>query len=249
MTTVRDVRLGGVVASQFIDEDAARSADQPAVLMVHGWMGNRRDIVMTAAAEGAAQAGWASYSVDMPGHGERAGEIARLRPWEFGAELVETIQTLADQHERVAVLGCSLGSFMLLSALTQAAESRGEAAIGGPALLVAPLVDMEAHIERKMHINGITEARLNRERRINLPKGDALDREYLRYVRKHPVDPGVPVQILYGARDEITPQGDIGRFAARVRAGVTTIDAGHSLETPQELGWVTRWTRRMLLAG
>lgn len=138
---------------------------------------------------------------------------------------------------------------MLLSALTEAAESGGEAAIDGPALLVAPLVDMEAHIDRKMRVNGITEARLNRERRINLPKGDALDREYLRYVRKHPLEPRARVQILYGSRDEITPQGDIGRFASRVRAGVTTIDAGHFLETPEELGWVTRWTRRMLLAG
>ena len=55
------------------------------ILYLHGQGGSKAEAAFFAAA--AADAGWQTVSVDLPGHGDRESEAAALVPWQVVPEL------------------------------------------------------------------------------------------------------------------------------------------------------------------
>lgn len=165
------------------------------ILYLHGQGGSKAEAAFFAAA--AADAGWQTVSVDLPGHGDRESEAAALVPWQVVPELRCALAELRGRWDRVGLFGSSLGAWFGLLAYP-------DAPLAG-ALFLSPVVDMEALIRKMMGWAGVSEERLAQEGRIPTTFGQTLSWEYLRYVRTHPARRWrTPTAILYGARDHLT---------------------------------------------
>ncbi len=208
------------------------------ILYLHGQGGSKAEAASFAAA--AADAGWQTVSVDLPGHGDREAEAADLVPWQVVPELRCALAELRGRWDRVGLFGSSLGAWFGLLAYP-------DAPLAG-ALFLSPVVDMEALIRRMMGWAGVSEERLAREGSISTTFGQTLSWEYLRYVRTHPVRRWrTPTAILYGARDHLTDRETVEAFAARNGCRLTVEEAGeHWFHTPQQLAAVDRWQRACL---
>ena len=206
-------------------------------LYLHGQGGSKAEAASFAAA--AAEAGWQTVSMDLPGHGDRA-EAADLVPWRVVPELRRALAELRGRWDRVGLSASSLGAWFGLLAYP-------DASLAG-ALLLSPVVDMEALIRKMMGWAGVSEKRLAREGTIPADFGQDLSWAYLRYVRAHPVRRWrTPTAILYGGRDHLTDRETIETFAGRWNCRLTAEPAGeHWFHTPEQLAAVDRWQRAAL---
>ena len=209
-------------------------------LYLHGQGGSKEEAVAVAAA--AADAGWQTVSVDLPGHGERTAEAADLVPWRVVPELRALLAELSGRWERVGLFGSSLGAWFGLLAYP-------DASLAG-ALLLSPVVDMEALIQKMMGWAGVSEERLAREGIIPTDFGQDLSWEYLQYVRANPIRRWTaPTAILYGGRDHLTDRETVEAFARRWNCRLTVEPEGeHWFHTPEQLAAVDRWQRESLRA-
>lgn len=207
-------------------------------LYLHGQAGNKEEAAAFAAA--AEDAGWQTVSVDLPGHGERLEEETDLVPWRVVPELKAVFSYLGSIWQQTALFGSSLGAWFGLLAYPNAP-------LAG-ALLLSPVVDMEALIRKMMGWAGVTEARLAREGTIPTDFGQTLSWEYLQYVRANPIRRWTaPTAILYGGRDHLTDRETIETFAGRWNCRLTAEPAGeHWFHTPEQLAAVDRWQRAAL---
>ena len=187
------------------------------ILYLHGQGGSKAEAAFFAAA--AADAGWQTVSVDLPGHGDRESEAAALVPWQVVPELRCALAELRGRWDRVGLFGSSLGAWF--------------------GLLAYPDAPLAA---------GVSEERLAQEGRIPTTFGQTLSWEYLRYVRTHPARRWrTPTAILYGARDHLTDRETVEAFAARNGCRLTVEEAGeHWFHTPEQLAVVDRWQRACL---
>ena len=103
-------------------------------LCVHGQFGNKFEAESFARI--AVPLGWQVLAVDLPEHGERAGNSsARFDPWHSVPELHGIISSLRSKNKRVALRAVSIGAwFSLLAARGIFLEC---------CLLVSPLLNME----------------------------------------------------------------------------------------------------------
>lgn len=202
-------------------------------LYLHGQGGSKEEAAAFAAA--AADAGWQTVSVDLPGHGARTAEAADLVPWRVVPELRALLAELPGSWEQVGLFGSSLGAWFGLLAYQDASLSG--------ALLLSPVVDMEGLIQKMMGWAGVSEAQLAREGSIPTDFGQTLSWEYLRYVRTHPVRRWrTPTAILYGGRDHLTDRETIETFAGRWNCRLTAEPAGeHWFHTPEQLAALKKW--------
>ena len=94
--------------------------------------------------------GWQVLAVDLPEHGERAGNSsARFDPWHSVPELHGIISSLRSKNKRVALRAVSIGAwFSLLAARGISLEC---------CLLVSPLLNMERMIADMMRSANISE--------------------------------------------------------------------------------------------
>ena len=207
-------------------------------LYLHGQGGSKAEAAAFAAA--AAEAGWQTVSIDLPGHGDRTAEAADLVPWRVVPELRGALAELRGRWDRAALFGSSLGAWFGLLAYP-------DASLAG-ALLLSPVVDMEAIIRKLMGWAGVSEKQLAREGIIPTEFGQDLSWAYLRYVRAHPVRRWkTPTAILYGGRDHLTDRETVEAFAVRNGCRLTVETAGeHWFHTPEQLAAVDRWQRACL---
>ena len=209
-------------------------------LYLHGQGGSKAEAAAFAAA--AAEAGWQTVSIDLPGHGDRTAEAADLVPWRVVPELRGALAELRGRWDRAALFGSSLGAWFGLLAYP-------DASLAG-ALFLSPVVDMEALIRKMMGWAGVSEKQLAREGIIPTEFGQDLSWAYLRYVRAHPVRRWkTPTAILYGGRDHLTDRETVEAFAARNGCRLTVETAGeHWFHTQEQLAAADRWQRESLLA-
>ena len=209
-------------------------------LYLHGQGGSKAEAASFAAA--AAEAGWQTVSIDLPGHGDRAEAAGELVPWRMVPELRFALAELRGRWDQTALFGNSLGAWFGLLACP-------DVPLAG-ALLLSPVVDMEALIRKMLGWAGVTEEQLAREGTIPTDFGQTLSWEYLRYVRTHPLRRWpAPTSILYGGRDHLTDRETVEAFAARNGCRLTVEEAGeHWFHTQEQLAAADRWQRESLRA-
>lgn len=203
------------------------------VLAVHGQGGNKEEAALLG--EVACPRGWQVLSIDLPGHGERTGEVETFDPWHAVPELHQALDFARGRWDSVALYANSLGAYFSLLAFPEAPLVR--------CLFVSPVVDMEQLIRTMMGWAGVTEARLEREGTIPTDFGQTLSWDYWTYVRRHPVTAWpAPTEILYAGGDALVDRRTVEDFAARFRCGLTVMEAGeHWFHTPEQLAFLRRW--------
>lgn len=155
-------------------------------------------------------------------------------PWEAGAEIREAVMHLKDTCGDITLVANSIGAYFSMCAGIDAMIRRAH--------FISPIVDMERLIREMMAQSGVTEAELAEKGMIFTPSGDTLSREYLCYVREHPVQWTVPTEILYGEYDALTPYETVLAFAQRCGAGLTMMRGGeHWFHTEEQLFFLDRW--------
>ena len=207
-------------------------------LYLHGQAGNKEEAAAFAAA--AEDAGWQTVSVDLPGHGERLEEETDLVPWRVVPELKTVFSYLGSIWQQTALFGSSLGAWFGLLAYS-------DASLAG-ALLLSPVVDMEALIRKMMDWANVSEEHLARAGSISTSFGQTLSWEYLQYARDHPVRRWTaPTAILYGGGDHLTDRETVEDFSRRFSCRLTVEpESGHWFHTPEQLAAVDRWQRESL---
>jgi pimeloyl-ACP methyl ester carboxylesterase len=107
---------------------AWRWGQGPVVLLVHGFEGNRAQFAAIVAA--LVERGFAAVALDVPAHGESAGD--ELTAVKFIAAIERALARLAPVH---AVIGHSLGAAMSLYSVAQSGGANRVALISAPSSL------------------------------------------------------------------------------------------------------------------
>jgi pimeloyl-ACP methyl ester carboxylesterase len=107
---------------------AWRWGDGPVVLLVHGFEGNRAQFAAIVSA--LVERGFAAVALDVPAHGESAGD--ELTAVKFIAAIERTLARLAPVH---AVIGHSLGAAMSLYSVAHTGGAKRVALISAPSSL------------------------------------------------------------------------------------------------------------------
>jgi len=177
------------------------------VIVCHG-IGDERSTFLPEADE-FARAGWDSVLIDLPGHGDSTGRVSMGLNESY--DLAVVIQAVVDGHARTPIVlyGFSLGAVAALRAgvgnphvagiLADSAFCRLDATLGGPALLRAagPLHDP---LFRLVMWYG--------ERLSGLPFDAIRNDEWAANSR------GVPLLLIHGAADRVTPPSHSERIRA-----------------------------------
>ena len=110
------------------------------------------------------------------------------------------------------------------------------------AMFISPIVNMERLIEDMMMWSNVTEAELESKKEITTEYGETLSREYLCYVRKHPIKWSIPTCILYGENDHLTSRETISGFADRIGADLAVMEDGeHWFHTAEQMKVLDHW--------
>ena len=110
------------------------------------------------------------------------------------------------------------------------------------ALLVSPVVDMEALITNMMQYAHVTEEQLHRAGEIPTDLGETLSWPYLCWVREHPLHWHGRTQVLYGDQDALTSRTMIERFRQESGAHLTIMEGGeHWFHTPVQMAVLQTW--------
>lgn len=203
-------------------------------LFLHGQMGRKEEA--EAFAQVACPKGYQVLSIDLPGHGARQGRAEALTPWAAVPEIQAAFAWGQKRWKTVSLRANSIGAYFARLALP--APER--------ALLVSPVLDMEALIVTMMGWAGVTEEQLQERGEIPTSFGQTLSWQYLCWVRAHPVsDWTCPVQIFYGSQDNLTPRQEVETYARGHGNQLTVIDGGeHWFHTPAQLAALRAWEER-----
>lgn len=212
-------------------------------LYVHGKMGCKEEAMPFAVL--AEAAGWQVAAIDLPEHGERKGSPEKLLPWGVVPEIQRVYELLALRWKKVALYGVSIGAWLSMQALPDAELKK--------ALLVSPVVDMEALICNMMCGANVTEQQLREQGSIPTDFGEILSWEYLCWVRQHPLRwKNRRTQVLYGTKDNLTSRAALEHFKQASGAHLTIMQEGeHWFHTEMQLyvlrAWEEKWLKTTLI--
>lgn len=155
-------------------------------------------------------------------------------PWEAGQEIHDAVEVLKNKFDQVILIANSIGAFFSMNAGITDMISR--------AYFISPVVDMERLILNMMNMQNISEEELKEKGVIPSAYGDDLSWEYLSYVRSHPLEWNVPIEILYGEKDALTSYETIRAFAEEHHAGLTVMKGGeHWFHTDEQMRFLDQW--------
>ena len=157
-------------------------------------------------------------------------------PWEAGKEIHEAVAKLASEYEDIILIASSIGAYFTMNA--------GIDAMIRKAYFISPVVDMERLILDMMSRAGVTEKELEEKGVISTSSGEDLSRDYLCYVRAHPLRWAVPTRILYGSRDNLTSYETVSAFAQAHGADLTVMEDGeHWFHTDEQMRFLDEWIK------
>ena len=204
-------------------------------LYIHGKMGRKEEAARIA--EIVCPKGYQVLGIDLPGHGERTGEMERFVPWEVVPELRAVYDYAQEHWNYVSLYANSIGAYFSLLAFREDKIEKS--------LFVSPVLDMEKLIGNMMGWANVAEDDLREKETIETAFGETLSWEYLCYVRSHPLSWTVPTEILYGGQDNLTDRETITSFANAHQAGLTVMENGeHWFHTLEQMEYLDTWIIR-----
>ena len=145
---------------------------------------------------------------------------------------------MAEKYDIISIIANSIGAYFAMYALKGKPIER--------AYFISPVVDMERLITDMMTWAGVTEDELREKQEIETPFGETLSREYLQWVRSHPVSWNVPTHILYGEKDNLTSWETISAFAENHGATLRVMPSGeHWFHTDEQMKFLDAWLKEL----
>jgi pimeloyl-ACP methyl ester carboxylesterase len=217
---------------------------EPGVLWLNGFHSVMTGTKASALAEWAGQKGRGCLRFDYSGHGQSEG---RLVDGTIGRWLEEARAVFCRlSRGRQVVVGSSMGGYIALLLLKELiADAPQQAARIAGLVLIAPAWNMSEMLwkglspsaRRQIEDEGVY-LRPSRYGDGPYPITRALIEEGRRHlIGTEPFDPGMPVHILHGGKDEDVPYEhtlDLLRLLSHVRVAAVA-DGDHRLSRPQDL--------------
>ncbi len=155
-------------------------------------------------------------------------------PWDAKTEFPAAFAELSAGYGPVILIANSIGAYFSMCALPQETIAK--------AYFISPIVDMEKLICSMMVWANVTEDELREKGTVETTFGETLSWEYLSYVRSHPINWTVPVEILYGGQDDLTDRGTVTAFANAHNRALTIMEDGeHWFHTPEQMAFLDAW--------
>lgn len=207
-------------------------------LFVHGRCGCKEEAL--AFAPFACPKGWQVLAIDLPGHGERLAEPADFGPFVAIPELQTVLSYMQTRWQKIALYANSIGAWFSMLAFSDVSFER--------ALLVSPLLDMNALIASQMAQLGVTPQQLEAKQLIPVEGADPLSWDYYCFAREHPIAKwNVPTSLLYAGHDNITSRATAEAFSRRFSCRMTVMEDGeHWFHTPEQLSVLHAWIEKSL---
>ena len=205
-------------------------------LYIHGKMGRKEEAAHLA--EIVYPMGYQVLSIDLPGHGERTGEMERFVPWEVVPELQAVYANTQKRWKKISLYANSIGAYFSLLALRDAKLEKS--------LFVSPILDMEKLIRDMMGWAGVTQEKLKEAGEIPTAFGETLSWNYLTYAAEHRITEwDSPTAILYAGHDHLTARETVDDFAKRFGCTVTVMENGeHWFHTEEQLAVLDAWLQQ-----
>ena len=205
-------------------------------LYIHGKMGRKEEAARIA--EIVCPKGYQVLGIDLPGHGERTGEMERFVPWEVVPELQAVYANTQKRWKRISLYANSIGAYFSLLALRDAKLEKS--------LFVSPILDMEKLIRDMMCWAGVTQEQLKEAGEIPTAFGETLSWSYLTYAAEHRITEwDSPTAILYAGHDHLTARETVDDFAKRFGCTVTVMENGeHWFHSEEQLAVLDAWLRK-----
>ena len=202
-------------------------------LYIHGKMGCKEEAARFA--EIVCPKGYQVLSMDLPGHGERTGEMERFVPWEVVPELRAVYGFAQQRWKKISLYANSIGADFSMLAFQEAKVEKS--------LFVSPVLDMEKLIRDMMGWAGVTQEQLKKAGEIPTAFGETLSWKYLTYVAEHRITKwDSPTAILYAGQDHLTARKTVEEFARRFGCSVTVMENGeHWFHTEEQLAVLDAW--------
>lgn len=220
------------------DVPAALYGDNSEKLFVyiHGKMGRKEEAARFA--EIVCPKGYQVLSIDLPGHGGRAAEMARFVPWEVVPELGAVYGLARQRWKKISLCANSIGAYFSLLAFREVKLEK--------TLFVSPILDMEKLIRDMMGWAGVTEEQLKEAGELPTAFGETLSWKYLTYAAEHRIIRwDSPAAILYAGQDPLTARETVIDFARRFGCRVTVMENGeHWFHTDEQLAVLDAWLQK-----
>ena len=202
-------------------------------LYIHGKMGRKEEAARIA--EIVCPKGYQVLSIDLPGHGERTGEMERFVPWEVVPELQAVYANTQKRWKKISLYANSIGAYFSLLALRDAKLEKS--------LFVSPILDMEKLIRDMMGWAGVTREQLQQAGEIPTAFGETLSWKYLTYAAEKRITKwDSPTAILYAGQDHLTARQTVDDFARQFGCAVTVMENGeHWFHTEEQLSVLDAW--------
>lgn len=205
-------------------------------LYIHGKMGCKEEAARFA--EIVCPKGYQVLSIDLPGHGERTGEMERFVPWEVVTELQAVYGFARQRWKKNSLYANSIGAYFSLLAFREVKLEKS--------LFVSPILDMEKLIHDMMGWAGVTREQLQQAGEIPTAFEETLSWEYLTYATEHRITKwDCPTGILYAGQDHLTARETARDFAQRFGCTVTVMENGeHWFHTEEQLAVLDTWLQK-----
>ncbi len=202
-------------------------------LFIHGKWGYKEEA--SAFALVACSKGYQVLGIDLPGHGERKGEMDSFVPWKIVPELKAVLQYAKENWTTVSIRANSIGAYFCLLAFEHEVLER--------ALFVSPILSMEQLIRTMMQWANVAESELQEKRVIPTAFGETLDWDYYQYVIYNRIlDWHHPTVILYAGNDTMTSRDTVDRWVAQFEGRLTVMEHGeHWFHTDEQLAVLKGW--------
>ena len=202
-------------------------------LYIHGKMGCKEETAHFA--EIVCPKGYQVLSIDLPGHGERTGEMERFVPWEVVPELRAVYGFAQQRWKKISLYANSIGAYFSLLAFQEAKLEKS--------LFVSPILDMEKLIRDMMGWAEVTQEQLKSAGEIPTAFGETLSWEYLTYATENRIAKwDSPTAILYAGQDHLTAWETVEDFAQRFGCTITVMENGeHWFHTEEQLAVLDTW--------
>jgi len=234
MMKTENLRINGIPAVLYGE------ASEKIVLYLHGKYGRKEEAL--ALAPLLQEAGWQILAVDLPEHGERAGNPDDLNaggvpkrcfPWVVIPEWQAIVRWIRERYSRIVFCAVSMSAWFLMRSFR---SERFE-----QCLFISPIVDMRLLIENKMKIAGITASDLGWKQILPDADGEMIFWDFYAYAAYQPISCwNTPTEILYASGDTMQPEEIMRKFADRFGCAITVIEGEHYIppDTPVLQEWV-----------